>query len=91
MENTLHKKHKNADLKTQRVQKTIRGKFDLSQIAGKLILLRQQKDIISKDIRQAILPLHCIKYARIRVFTDCILPYKDKIYDFVLIRENTSQ
>ena len=58
MEKTLHKKHKNADLKTQRVQKTIQGKSDLSQIAGKLILLRQQKDIISKDIRQAILPLH---------------------------------
>ena len=34
---------------------------------------------------------HCIKYERIRVFTDCILPYNDKIYDFVLILENTGQ
>ena len=33
--------------------------------------------------------LHFIKYARIWVFTDRILPYKDKIYDFVLVRENT--
>ena len=34
---------------------------------------------------------HCIKYARIRVLTDGILPYVDKIYDFVLIRENAGQ
>ena len=32
---------------------------------------------------------HCIKYARIRVFSDRILPYKDKIYDFIYIRKNT--
>ena len=35
--------------------------------------------------------IHCIKYARIRVFTDCVLPHKVRIYDSVLIRENTCQ
>ena len=34
---------------------------------------------------------HCIKYARIGFSLTVILPYKDKIYDFVLIEENSRQ
>ena len=33
----------------------------------------------------------CINYAKIRVSLNRIFPYKDRIYDSVLIRENTSQ
>ena len=32
---------------------------------------------------------HCVKCARIRVFSYQYFPYKDKIYDSFLIRENT--
>ena len=34
---------------------------------------------------------HCIKYARIWVFTKPILQFTDRIYDSVLIQENTGQ
>ena len=32
-----------------------------------------------------------VKYVRIGVFPDCILLYKNRVHDFVLIRENTGQ
>lgn len=32
---------------------------------------------------------HCVNYARMRVFPDLYLPYKNKIYDSILIQENT--
>ena len=34
---------------------------------------------------------HCIKYARLRVSLSCVFPYKDKVVDFVLIRENAGK
>ena len=34
---------------------------------------------------------HCIKYARLRVSLSCVFPYKDKMVDFVLIRENAGK
>ena len=37
------------------------------------------------------LPLRCVKYARIGIILARTFPYKDRIYDFVLIRENTSE
>ena len=41
------------------------------------------------DVGKKYLRIHYVKYARIRIFTDRILPYKDRITDSVLIRENT--
>ena len=56
----------------------IRDAFrDISQSIG----LKQRKFFPLK---------HCIKYARIRVFSPSIFLYKDRIIDSVVIRENTS-
>ena len=38
-----------------------------------------------------LLHIYSVKYARIRDFPDSIFPYKDKIYDSVLTRENMGQ
>lgn len=50
------------------------------------------KNILKKDEAIAVgITKHCIKYARMWLFIDHVLPYKNKIVDYVPVRENTPQ
>ena len=40
---------------------------------------------------QYITKIRCVKYATVRVFRDRYFPYKDRIYDYVHIRESMCQ
>ena len=44
---------------------------------------------LSCNIPSSIFLIHCIKYSRIRFLITCILSYKNRIVDCLLIRENT--
>ena len=56
--NHLHTKHTNTDLKYQKIQKNIvKGSFILSQIADKLIMVRPNKHMNRRYMRQVIVPL----------------------------------
>ena len=56
--NHLHTKHTNTDLKNQKIQKIIvKGSFTLSQIADKLIMVRPNKHMNRRYMRQVIVPL----------------------------------
>lgn len=54
----LQTKHRNVDLKTQKVQKTInKGGIILGQLADNLIKLKQNKDVSVSDMKKEMVPL----------------------------------
>ena len=59
-------KHRNVDLKTQKVQKTInKGGIILGQVADSLIKIKHNKDMTASDMKNAVMPL-------IQIFTDVL-------------------
>ena len=54
----LQNKHRNVDLKTQKVQKTInKGGIILGQVADSLIKIKHNKDMTASDMKNAVMPL----------------------------------
>ena len=54
----LQNKHRNVDLKTQKVQKTInKGGIILGQLADSLIKIKHNKDMTASDMKNAVMPL----------------------------------
>ena len=54
----LQNKHRNVNLKTQKVQKTInKGGIILGQVADSLIKIKHNKDMTASDMKNAVMPL----------------------------------
>ena len=54
----LQNKHRNVDLKTQKVQKTInKGGIILGQVADNLIKIKRSKDMTAGDMKNAVIHL----------------------------------
>ena len=54
----LQSKHRNVDLKAQKMQKTInKGSIILGEVADSLIKIKHNKDMTASDMKNAVMPL----------------------------------